>query len=146
MFGTDKRFRQVFEGKFGHQHRTPNPHLLYLQRIKEVPDFTDDIVAELLESTIHLLSKHMKEWMKSISEYEGESFLVVRHQDHTFQPVSDLNWPDVRRLLDELSAEIQLDVECLSRSIASFVSVGACCHIKDPPRSPNDVRQRHSND
>ena len=83
MFRTDKRFRQVSEGKIDYQHRILKSHLLYLQRIKEVPDFTDDIVAELLESTIHLLSKHMKEWMKSISAYEGESLLVLCHQDHT---------------------------------------------------------------
>jgi hypothetical protein len=45
--------------------------------------------------------------------------------------VPDLNWLDVRRFLDELSAEIQLDIERLSRSIASFVSVGECLHVKD---------------
>ena len=84
MFRTDKRFRQISEGEIESQYRILRSHLVYLQRIKEIPDFTDDIVAELLESTIHLLSKHMKEWMKSISEYEGESFfLAVRHQDHT---------------------------------------------------------------
>lgn len=38
--------------------------------------------------------------------------------------VPDLDWSDVRTFINELSSEVQLDVERLSRSVKSFVSVG----------------------
>ena len=102
------------------------------QRIREIPDFTDDIVAELLGSTIRTLSAHMDEWMRSLAEYESTSMqLFGPCGGHlTRFDTTDLDWPDVRRFLDEMSSEMQLDIERLSRSVENFVVVGALKSIR----------------
>ena len=95
------------------------------QRIREIPDFTDDIVAELLGSTIRTLSAHIDEWMKSLAEYESAYVICFCPVDALMRRATpDLDWPDVRRFLDELSSEMQLDIERLSRSVESFVKIG----------------------